>query len=137
MDFDQLHFLTEMKFRQSQAGLAGILEEERRLRAEIARLRGLAQEARSLPADRAHMQSIGADVIWLRWVARATRDLNIQLARVLARKEGLMSQHKRAVGRNTVAEKLAAEAQKTRAAERRKSELEKVVDLSMVRGEDQ
>ena len=109
MDIDVLRILTEIKYQKSIAGLSELLAKEAALRQEIQRLRRQAAEAQSLPVSTHSMQNIGADVIWCRWVEKATKALNLELARVLARKEALIANQRRALGRKTVADKVSSD----------------------------
>ena len=133
MDLDTLHTLTELKYQKSMAGLADILERENQLRGEIQQLRDQAYEAQALPASPHSMQNIGADVIWLRWVSQTTQKLNIELAHVLARKETLLADHRRALGRKSVAGTLADDARRDAKAARDAAALKKVIDVDLMR----
>ena len=133
MDLDTLHTLTELKYQKSMAGLADILERENQLRGEIQQLRDQAYEAQALPASPHSMQNIGADVIWLRWVSQTTQKLNIELARGLARKETLLADHRRALGRKSVAGTLADDARRDAKAARDAAALKKVIDVDLMR----
>ena len=133
MDLDTLHTLTELKYQKSMAGLADILERENQLRSEIQQLRDQAYEAQALPASPHSMQNIGADVIWLRWVSQTTQKLNIELAQVLARKETLLADHRRALGRKSVAGTLADDARRDAKAARDAAALKKVIDVDLMR----
>ncbi|MEL7091371.1 MAG: hypothetical protein AAFN94_06515 [Pseudomonadota bacterium] len=110
MDLETLQALTELKYQKSLGGLADILTKETQLRGQIDKLRQQAFETQALPADQPHMHSIGADVIWLKWVGRTISRLNVELAQVLAQKEALLAGQRRALGRKTVAEALARNA---------------------------
>ncbi|MEO0667864.1 MAG: hypothetical protein AAFZ99_08100 [Pseudomonadota bacterium] len=133
MDLDTLHTLTELKYQKSMAGLADILERENQLRGEIQQLRDQAYEAQALQASPHSMQNIGADVIWLRWVSQTTQRLNIELAQVLARKETLLADHRRALGRKSVAGTLADDARRDAKAARDAAALKKVIDVDLMR----
>lgn len=133
MDLDTLHTLTELKYQKSMAGLADILERENQLRSEIQQLRDQAYEAQALPASPHSMQNIGADVIWLRWVSQTTQKLNIELAQVLARKETLLADHRRALGRKSVAGTLADDARRDAKAARDVAALKRVIDVDLMR----
>lgn len=102
-----MHALTALKYRHSQQQLADILARENTLRSELAKLRGYVAEARALPPEQSQMRAIGADVIWLRWVTKTQNRLNIELAQVLAQKEGHMARHKKAFGKMQVSQTLA------------------------------
>ncbi len=106
MDLAQLQILTEIQFQRSHQGLSELLHRETELRSELSRLRALAKETHSLPPEQAPMRSIGADLIWLKWISQTTRELNIKLAQVLVEKDALMAGHKRAFGKKAVAEQL-------------------------------
>ena len=133
MDLDTLHTLTELKYQKSMAGLADILERENQLRGEIQQLRDQAYEAQALPASPHSMQHIGADVIWLRWVSQTTQRLNIELAQVLARKETLLADHRRTLGRKSVAGTLADDARRDAKAARDAAALKKVIEVDLMR----
>lgn len=133
MDLDTLHILTELKYQKSMVGLADILARETKLRSEIQQLRDQAFEAQALPASPHSMQNIGADVIWLRWVSQTTQKLNIELAQVLARKETLLADHRRALGRKSVAGTLADDARRNTKAMREAATLKKVIEVDLMR----
>lgn len=133
MDFEMLHQLCDLKYRNSQQKLAVIVERENALRAELAKLRGFVTETRSLPAEQAQMRAIGADVIWMQWVARSQSRLNIELAQVLAQKEGLIVQHKRAFGKTHAAQSLANEAKQKRVRHLRERMLTQAIAQSLTR----
>ncbi|WP_299684837.1 hypothetical protein [uncultured Tateyamaria sp.] len=130
---DALRALTELKYQKSLTGLAEILAQEAKLRNEIKRLRDHAAEAQSLPVTAHSMRNIGADVIWLRWVAKATRTLNIELAQVLARKEALLANQRRALGRKTVADTLADEAHRSARADQDARVLNTSIEVDLMR----
>lgn len=133
MDLDALRLLTDLKYQKSLAGLSQILARETQLRGDIQRLRDRAFEAQSLPVATHSMRNIGADVIWLRWVAKATRELNIELAQVLAQKEVLLANQRRALGRKTVAEGLAAQDKKRAKTEQNAAALQKSINIDLIR----
>ncbi|WP_299140052.1 hypothetical protein [uncultured Tateyamaria sp.] len=110
-DLDQVRLLTTLKYQKSEAAVAVLNAREAELRAELKRLRDLTVETQSQQPEHAQIRAIGADVIWLRWLGQAQRQLNIALAQVLAEKEGLMAQHRRAHGKKLVAETLVEQAQ--------------------------
>ncbi|MEO1733404.1 MAG: hypothetical protein AAFR45_07210 [Pseudomonadota bacterium] len=103
----QIQALTELKYRQSEIALADLRAREEKLRSELARLRAMTLETQSQTPEHAEIRAIGADIIWLKWVGQAQRQLNIELAQVLAQKEGLLRQHRQAHGKKLVADELA------------------------------
>ena len=133
MDLGTLQTLTELKYQRSLSGLSDILARETKLRGELAQLRRHTVEAQSLPVAAHSMRNIGADVIWLQWVAKATRSLNIELAQVLAQKESLLANQRRALGRRTVAANLASDADTRKQAERKASALQRAIEYDVAR----
>lgn len=133
MDFEQLHQLCDLKYRNSQQQLASIVERENALREELAKLRGFVTEARALPAEQAQMRAIGADVIWMQWIARSQNRLNIELAQVLAQKEGLIAQHKRSFGKTQAAQSLATTAKEKKDRQMRERLLVQAITQSIPR----
>ncbi|MEL6563020.1 MAG: hypothetical protein AAFQ59_01145 [Pseudomonadota bacterium] len=133
MDLRTLQTLTELKYQKSLSGLSDILAREAKLRGELAQLRRHTVEAQSLPVAAHSMRNIGADVIWLQWVAKATRSLNIELAQVLAQKESLLANQRRALGRRTVASNLASDADTRKQAERKASALQRAIEYDVAR----
>ena len=112
---------------QAQHRIHDIVAEEQQLRTALDRLAGMAQAPHS-PAQR----TIGADILWRRWISQQTAEINMRLARVLARKEHHMAA-RQTFGRLSVLEELTAEnrrkAQKRAAAK----ELEEIVALQITR----
>lgn len=133
MDFDQLHKLCDLKYRNSQQKLAAILERENSLRAELEKLRGYVEETRSLPTEHAQMRAVGADIIWMRWVTTTQSRLNIELAQVLAQKEGHIAQHKRAFGKTQAAQSLIKADKEKLARHRRDQALAQAITQSVLR----
>lgn len=133
MDMAQLQQITALKLHQSEAKLSGILAREKALRSDLARLQRMAHETQAMPQDQASMRAIGADVIWLRWVSEASRQISIELAQVLAQKDGLMSAHKRAVGKDAVAQELASQNRAEVQKKHRQKALKQAIDRSLIK----
>lgn len=131
MNLDQLHQLSELKYHHSQQQLSEILKRETALRAELTKLRGYISQIRSLPAEQAQMRAIGADVIWLRWVTQTQASLNIELAQVLAQKEGHMARHRMAVGKVQVSQSLALANKENLARSRREKALAAIIEQTL------
>ncbi len=91
--------VTELRFQKEYDAVRALIEEEARLRGDLAKLDRQSMAVGSGgDADQA-MRTIGADILWQGWVARTRRDLNMQLARVLARKPHVMDRVRKAFGR--------------------------------------
>lgn len=133
MNYDQLQKLSDLKYQQSQQQLAAILQRETTLRAELTKLRGFVTETRCMPPEHAQMRAVGADVIWMRWVTTTQARLNIELAQVLAHKEGHMARHRRAFGKAQAAQSLAKAEHERLARNKRDQALAQAIDQSVFR----
>ena len=132
MNLDQLKTLSDVKYQHSKRSLSVLLARENELRTELKRLRSLARETLVQSPDQVQTRAIGADVIWMKWLGQTQRHLNTALAQVLAQKEALMTQHRRAHGRKIVAENLANQALDTRAKNKRSDHLQTAIDQSLI-----
>jgi hypothetical protein len=94
--------VTELRFQKEYEAVRSLIEEESRLRSDLAKLDSQAGDG----GVDMEMQSIGADVRWQSWVAATRRDLNMQLARVLARKPHVMDRVRKAFGRFEATDRL-------------------------------
>ncbi len=87
--------------------LKKIAAEEAALRTELAQLDDKRRAARGLPNDAlTALRGIGGEMLWQGWLARARRDLQIRLARVLARKTMALRDYRQAHGRREAARAL-------------------------------
>lgn len=96
--------LVEIKYRQQQESFARLITQENRLRASLRQLDQQLADSRS-SAD-LEQRAIGSDVLWQAWVGRKKRELNLQLAQILAVKERHVAQVKQAYGKVIVTESL-------------------------------
>ena len=94
----------QVRYELQQQVFRGLVAEENALRSEIARLD--ADLRASEAENHGHMRAIGADVIWKAWVGRTKSELNLKLARVLARKEHHIQQVRLAFGKVVVTQQL-------------------------------
>lgn len=128
-DLEQLKLLAALKFRRSEQALLGILARENALRSELLRLRGLAHETLSQPYEHTQMRGIGGDVIWLKWLEREQRRLNIELAQVLAQKESLLAQHRHAHGQKIVSDELVESKINKQRLKKRSRQLDQAINI--------
>ena len=104
---DALSRLAAAEFRAKQAEFASILAHEAQLRENLAQLmasRNTRSAARPSLGDAA--LNAGADMRWLQWVDQRRAAINVELARVMVKKESFKIQLQRAFGRNQAAEAL-------------------------------
>ncbi|NCQ24518.1 MAG: hypothetical protein COW54_15345 [Rhodobacteraceae bacterium CG17_big_fil_post_rev_8_21_14_2_50_63_15] len=89
--------------------LRNVLQQEAHLRANLTALDAQRQASQHLSETEMHgVREIGADLLWLAWLGRNRADLQMQLARVLARKGHMMQGLRRAFGKHQAALKLRA-----------------------------
>ncbi|MEP3845843.1 MAG: hypothetical protein ABJM43_10945 [Paracoccaceae bacterium] len=100
--------LMELKYQASQSELRSICGQEAKIREQIARLDQ--QSISTLSADASTMKSVGADMLWNAWAGRTKSNLNIELARVLARKEFFLRAARRNFGKVLASQSLSNEA---------------------------
>jgi hypothetical protein len=103
-DLAMMHTLVEIKYRQQQESFSRLMIQENRLRASLSQLDQ--QLTDSLNNGDTDQQAIGADVLWQAWVGRKKRELNMQLAQVLAVKERHVAQVRHAFGKVLVTDAL-------------------------------
>ena len=110
MSHDQLHDLARLSaavFDAEQARLREVLAEESRLRRALLTLEEQHRAAQAAQSgELAGQRSFGGDVLWQGWVSRSRRDLQIELAQVLARKGRMIRDMQKAHGRKQAAEEL-------------------------------
>lgn len=133
MDIEQLRTLTDLKVKHSQQALSELQARENVLRNELERLRNLTRETQAQPPQQEQMRAIGGDVIWLQWLGRTQKTLNMELAQVLAQKEGLMAQHRHANGRKMAADQLALQEADKRRRAKLQAQLDAAIDHSLQR----
>lgn len=101
------------------ARMRRLAAEEARIRADLAALDAGRRDARALSeADLAAPRSVGADMLWQAWAGRARAQMQMRLARVLARKGEAMRGLQAAHGRCEAAESLRERALKSQAQRR-------------------
>lgn len=103
-DLAMMQKLVEVKYRQQQESFARLLAQETRLRMSLAQLDTHMAESRS--SEDTPQRAIGADVLWQSWIGRKKRELNIQLAQILAVKQRHIEQVRKAYGKVLVTDSL-------------------------------
>ena len=115
--------------QREQQRLTQIDAKENAIRADLTKLDALEREQRQTEFEESRaVRSIGADILWQRWLSRARDDLNVRLAHVLALKAQHVAQVRRANGKMNVASALAAQNAKERKRARDAAHLQKVID---------
>lgn len=109
MTLDELQMLLKvarLTYLKEQNRMRNILAEEAKLRRQLAKLDDLSRKAQAELTHSQAMKQIGADVTWRSWQDRTRRELNISLARVMARKLPFQEKLRQSFGRITVLEKM-------------------------------
>jgi len=83
----QLEKIAKVHYDQHQQRFTKIIQEETRLRNELARLDHFSKDQMTAPDQENSMKSIGADVLWHGWLGRTKTNINLELARILAKKD--------------------------------------------------
>ncbi|MEL7255078.1 MAG: hypothetical protein AAFZ04_06595 [Pseudomonadota bacterium] len=92
------------------ARLQSIKAEEHRIRAQLAALDDQHKQAQNLPmADSLPHRSLGGDIKWQVWVGRQRRELQMQLARCLARQGAARRALKKSFGKRTALDQVQAD----------------------------
>lgn len=123
----QISAVTEVMFQREFSAIQGILKEESDLRQSLAQLDAQSLSSKVNHADDCTMKTIGADILWQAWVSKARRQLNIELAQVMAKKIEKMSQIRKAFGRKEAVKSVTVTA---RDEQRRKINLRRAEQLS-------
>lgn len=114
LELDHLTKLSQAQQDADAAKLQAIHSEEQRIRSQLAALDATQDSARDLPALKTLQQRrVGGDLLWQRWVGRRRRELQMQLARCLARKATARRHLQKSFGKSSALQKLKTNA-KTR-----------------------
>lgn len=103
-DLGKMQKLVDIKYRQQRESFARLMAQETQLRTSLQQLDTYLAE--SIAQDDTPQRAIGADVVWQSWIGRKKRDLNMQLAQVLAIKERHIAQVRTAYGKVLVTDAL-------------------------------
>ena len=111
---ENLRKISDARYMREQQLIFPILEREAQLRRDIKRI----EEFSTTQHDQSAMRSIGADVVWLGWVARTRHRLNTELANVLQQKEFHMGKVRKSFGKLKVIEAIEKQQIKARQSKR-------------------
>lgn len=98
--------ITKLKFQIEYGVVKAVLEEEAQVRADLSRLDDQMAVANQREGSDHTMETVGADILWAGWVDQARRNLNMELAGILARKPHVMERVRMAFGRHQATEEL-------------------------------
>ena len=117
--------LVEVKYRKQQDSFSRFLTQENNIRSALKQLSEQLTQNRS-NEDAMH-KSIGADVLWLAWHSRKKRELNLQLAQILAVKELHVAQVRKAYGKVLVTDGLLEDVTMSAKQKKAQSQLDRAI----------
>lgn len=132
----ELAMLTEAKYHHDKFALLPILEQENKLRAELAKLEEHSQLGRRLDYnDTSEIHALGADILWLKWIERSQKNLNIELAKVLAQKEKYLAEVRKSFGKNQAAQTKLVEHKSNRAKQIHSNRLDIIISSAALKNQ--
>ena len=117
--------LVNIKYRQQQESFARLMAQEHRLRRSLVQLDEHLSASRS--SSDTQQKVVGADVLWQAWIGRKKRELNMQLAQILAVKERHVAQVRTAYGKVLVTDTLYETVKKGQAQKKTQFELDRAI----------
>ncbi len=122
-DLEQLLDLAELSYQAELQKMKAVMARENALRAQLTQVDDRERAAREQLAQPQIMQQIGADLRWQAWCMRKRRELNMDLAQVMAQKLPLQEALRRSFGRKTALADLVAQekAKRKQTTERRQA----------------
>lgn len=124
-DLAMIRKLVDVKYRQQQESFSRLMLQENRLRSSLRQLDENLAASRS--SDDTPQRAIGADIAWQAWVGRKKREINMQLAQVLAVKERHIAQVRKAYGKVIVTDRLYEVVKKEHVQKKAQSELDRAI----------
>ena len=101
---ENLVYLMEIQYKNTQQELQSVVTQKIAICSKLDALKRHALSARNLNYEaEPEMRSMGADVVWERWLEKSRLQLNIELSQTLARKESHLSLVRKSFGRLQVA----------------------------------
>lgn len=125
---NQMAAATQALYLKEFRNIGSILVEEAELRAKLARLDARIAQNKGAESDTHMIRVVGADLLWQGWTTRTRRQLNIELAQILARKSAVMDRVRIAFGRQQAVEFLRA----TELSDRRKRATKRFTDSMLL-----
>lgn len=124
--------LEQLRSLKSQKALAEIQAEEARLRRQIGTLQQHRRNSHEADPELMPMRAIGADILWQGWIDRTQADLNIDLARVLARKAPILQRARKNIGRRETVSELKDHMQRADQRAEEKARLDTTLQIAAV-----
>ena len=134
--FEILTLLTEAKYHRDKFSIIPILKQEDKLRSELAKLEEHSRAARRLDyASESGIHALGADILWLQWLEKSKKNLNLELAKTLLQKEKLLSKVRKSFGEHQVTQTKSKQNKSAQAKKNQSDKLEKIISLSSLKNQ--
>ena len=82
--FDQMIRVAEARYHKAFDDIRPVLDQEARIRRDLKQLDDQQARNRKMLDGEVGLRAIGADILWQGWTEKARRELNTELAQVLA-----------------------------------------------------
>jgi hypothetical protein len=120
--FGKLVIIMDAQYQKEKQLLQLVVQQELALRSKVEKLQRHANDARNLGLeDNAEVRALGADIVWEKWLERARAQMNLELAKVLAKKELHLVRVRKSFGKLQVA---TAKSQQLAIANKKRSQIE-------------
>ena len=101
---DQMSDVLRVLYDRESRAISSILAEEGQIRSNLTRLELQVSRNRDACASNHKLLSVGAQLVWQGWTTRTHRQLNMDLARVMAEKLAVLDRVRTAFGRQRAVE---------------------------------
>ena len=98
--FDQMIRVAEARYHKAFDDIRPVLDQEARIRRDLKQLDDQQARNRKMLDGEVGLRAIGADILWQGWTEKARRELNTELAQVMARKIPAMNEVRKQFGRH-------------------------------------
>ncbi len=133
-DLDGLLQLARVVKDTDAARLADVLAEERRIRMALSALDDATHNAKDVHiSETVELRRLGGDVAWQIWAGRRRKDLQIQLARVLARKGAEQQRLRKSFGRQSALEQVLEKSKQSQFRESLSRQPQMTTDLALLK----
>ena len=127
---EQMSEMVDALYQKEQMKIQPLLKVEAELRRKLEQLRARRTEGRASDSMFA-MQSCGAEMLWQAWADRTHRDLNLELAKVLAQKADFLDAVRRAYGKKRAVEAMTETARQKLEEREKKQATKSLLEMSL------
>ena len=128
--FKELKAISDLKYGAVKRDLMAVVSEEQTLRQKLSDLNTHAR-AKENDASAMAMKLTAADLAWSAWLEQARSDCNLELAKVLARKERFLARARLSFGKVLVSDSLNTKDSEARRRKKAAHTIEEVMSSSL------